>query len=348
MFGSHLSIAGNMSNALREAEALGLDTVQVFTKNQRQWKVAPLADDVADEWLREVERLGWQGRTVAHNSYLINLACPDDDKWERAVALQREEIERCERLRIPLLVSHPGSHLGSGEQAGLARIAQAYLRLLKDTPGYQTVVCLENTVGSGANLGGPFEHLRDIRAMVIEGAPKAGVDPDHAAARLACCFDTCHAHAFGHDMSSEERARAVLDRFDEVCGLSLLRVIHMNDSKGALGSRRDLHEHIGHGTIGVDGFAAVVRHPGLASVPKIMETPKGEAPGGGAGAGAGAGGEVEQWDSINLGTLKGLIRDAARTTGARPAKKSPGTGSQPAKAPPKPRAARKKAPARRR
>lgn len=338
MFGSHLSIAGNMSNALREAEALGLDTVQVFTKNQRQWKVAPLADDAADEWLREVQRLGWQGRTVAHNSYLINLACPDDEKWERAVALQREEIERCERLRIPLLVSHPGSHLGSGEETGLARIAQAYLRLFKDTAGYQTVVCLENTVGSGANLGGPFEHLRDIRDMVIEGAPKAGVDPDEAGARLACCFDTCHAHAFGHDMSSEQSARAVLDRFDEVCGLSLLRVIHMNDSKGALGSRRDLHEHIGRGTIGVDGFAAVVRHPDLGSVPKIMETPKGES--------SEAGGEP--WDAINLATLRGLIGDAARTTGARPAKKSKGTAAPVGKAPPKARIARKKAPARRR
>lgn len=335
MFGSHLSIAGNMSNALREAESLGLDTVQVFTKNQRQWKVSPLADDAVDEWVHEIDRLGWQGRVVAHNSYLINLACPDDEKWERAIALQREEIERCERLGIPLLVSHPGSHLGSGEPAGLARIADAYLRLLKDTAGYSTTVCLENTVGSGANLGGPFEHLRDIRDMVIRGAPKAKIDPDEAARRVACCFDTCHAHAFGHDMSTEEGAHAVLDRFDEVCGLSLLRVIHMNDSKGGMGSHRDLHEHIGRGTIGLDGFAAVVRHPALTGVPKIMETPKGEGPGGAA------------WDSINLGALKGLMSEGARTRTA-PGAKNPTKKKPASKKAPKRGDAGTKAPARRR
>lgn len=300
MFGSHLSIAGSMCNALREAEALGLDTVQIFTKNQRQWRVSPLSDESRQEWLSELKRLGWADRAVAHNSYLVNLGSPNDEAWEKSIALQREEIERCEALSIPLLVSHPGAHLGSGEEAGLRRIADAYLRLLKETPGYATVVCVENTVGSGTNLGGPFEHLASIRRLVIDGASRAKVDPDEASRRVAFCFDTCHAHAFGHEMATIEGARATLDSFDEVCGEGTLRVVHVNDSKGAQGSRRDLHEHIGRGTIGLEGFRAVVTRSSLANVPKIMETPKGDAP---SSEGDGP------WDAINLACLKGLMSE---------------------------------------
>lgn len=302
MYGSHLSIAGSMTNALAEAEALELDTVQVFTKNQRQWKVSPLRDEARDEWLAALGRLGWTTRTVAHNSYLVNLASPHDEAWEKSIALQREEIERCEALSIPLLVSHPGAHLGSGEEAGLRRIADAYLRLFKETPGYATTICLENTVGSGTNLGGPFEHLATIRRLAIEGAAKAKVDPDEAARRLAFCFDTCHAHAFGHDLTTAAGASATLDAFDAICGAGTLRVLHMNDSKGARGSRRDLHEHIGRGTIGLEGFRGVVNRASLAGVPKIMETPKGDAPDSEGG---------RPWDAINLAALRGLVERPA-------------------------------------
>lgn len=323
MFGSHLSIAGSMCNALREAESLGLDTVQVFTKNQRQWKVSPLADGARDEWLDELRRLGWSARTVAHNSYLVNLASPHADAWERSIALQREEIERCEALSIPLLVSHPGAHLGSGEDAGLQRIADAYLRLFNDTPGYATVVCIENTVGSGTNLGGPFEHLATIRRLIIEGAARAKVDPDDAARRVAFCFDTCHAHAFGHAMTTLDGARATLDSFEAICGEGTLRVVHVNDSKGAQGSRRDLHEHIGRGTIGLEGFRVVVTRPSLARVPKIMETPKGDAP---VSEGAGP------WDAINLGALKGLMSGNAPRRSRSSPEKVPDPTEKPSRA----------------
>jgi deoxyribonuclease-4 len=323
MFGSHLSIAGSMCNALREAESLGLDTVQVFTKNQRQWKVSPLASEARDEWLAELKRMGWKGRTVAHNSYLVNLGSPHDDAWEKSIALQREEIERCEALSIPLLVSHPGAHLGSGEEAGLQRIADAYLRLFKDTPGYSTVVCIENTVGSGTNLGGPFEHLATIRRHIIDGAARAKVDPDEAARRVGFCFDTCHAHAFGHEMTTLDGARATLDSFDEICGEGTLRVVHMNDSKGAQGSRRDLHEHIGRGTIGIEGFRAVVTRASLARVPKIMETPKGDAP---ASEGDGP------WDAINLACLKGLMSGNDARRRRKPPEKAPAPAEKPSRA----------------
>lgn len=291
MFGSHLSIAGNMSNALREAEALGMDTVQVFTKNQQQWRVPPLAEDAVREWRSEVARLGWRGRIVAHASYLINLASPDDTLWAKSIDLMRVEIERCEALGIPLLVHHPGSSTISSTEAGIGRIAAAYKTLFRDTAGCHTISCLENTVGSGANLGGSFEQLAEVRSRIVEATGRED--------RLGYCFDTCHAHAFGHDMSSRASAAATLAQFDAVCGLSHVRALHLNDSKGKKGSRLDRHEHIGEGTLSPksladSGFAAVVTHPGLQQVPKILETPKGNNPAG------------TSFDTLNLRRLRKL------------------------------------------
>lgn len=278
MFGSHLSIAGGMHKALLEAERLGLDTVQVFTKNQQQWRVPPLDPGAVTAWTTEMKRLGWQGRTVAHASYLINLASPDDELWAKSVDLMRVEIERCETLGIPYLVHHPGACTTSTPEDGLRRIVKAYKRLFRETRGYQTVSCLENTVGSGSNHGRTFEELADLRARIVEatGAPD----------RIGFCFDTCHAHAGGYDLATRAGAEAVLDRWDALCGLGRLRVLHMNDSKTPCGSRRDRHAHIGEGTIGgparrptrarlaASGFAAVVNRPELQGVPKILETPK--------------------------------------------------------------------------
>jgi deoxyribonuclease-4 len=275
MFGSHLSIAGSMSKALLEGESLGMDTVQVFTKNQQQWKVAPLATETIADWTGHVKRLGWQGRLVAHASYLINLASPNDELWEKSIDLMRVEIERCETLGITYLVHHPGSPTGSGVAAGLNRIASAYKRLFSETKGFKTVSCLENTVGAGSTLGGKFEELARMRDMIV--------DATGYGARVGFCFDTCHAHAAGYDMGDRDAADRVLDAFDASCGLMNLRVVHMNDSKAAMGSKRDLHAHLGEGTIGKaaktlskTGFAAVTNRPELVEVPMILETPKGE------------------------------------------------------------------------
>ncbi len=269
MFGSHLSIAGAMANALREAEKLGLDCVQVFTKNQQQWKAPPLKDEAVAEWLAELARLGWNsgGRAVSHASYLINLASPDDALWRASIDLMTEEIERCQRLSIPFLVHHPGAFTTSTLDDGLARIAAAYEELFRRTPGYSVVSCLENTAGGGSTIGRAFEDLARLRALII--------DRTGAESRVGFCFDTCHAHAAGYDMAGREKADAVLDEFDSVCGLAHLRVLHLNDSKGAAGSRLDRHEHIGKGAIGLQGFAAVLNRGELAGRPKILETPKG-------------------------------------------------------------------------
>lgn len=278
MFGSHLSIAGGMVNALLEAERLRFDTVQVFTKNQQQWRAKPLDDGAVSAWLGELRRLGWEGRTVSHASYLINLASPDDELWNKSIDLMTEEIERCERLSIPLLVHHPGAYTTSDAEAGLGRISLAYGELFKRTRGYRTVCCLENTVGSGSNLGRAFEELGDLRGRIIGQTGEAG--------RVGYCIDTCHAHAGGYDMSDRAGADAVLDELDRACGLEHVRAVHLNDSLKGVGSRADRHAHIGEGTIGRpgggrralkrSGFAAVVNRAELRGRPMILETPKGE------------------------------------------------------------------------
>jgi deoxyribonuclease-4 len=257
-----------MVNALDEAAGLKMDTVQVFTKNQQQWKAPPLDPGMAKAWRDRVAELGWQGRTVSHASYLINLGSPDPELWKKSIDLMTVEIERCAELGIPLLVHHPGAYTTSTREEGLAKIAAAYRELFKRTKGSPVVSCLENTVGGGSNMGREFEEIARLRDMIIE----ATGEPE----RLGMCFDTCHAHAGGYDLSTTAGAEGALEAFEKTVGLKWIRVLHLNDSKGKAGSRLDRHEHIGKGTIGMAGFAVVVRRPEFANVPKILETPKGE------------------------------------------------------------------------
>jgi deoxyribonuclease-4 len=305
MLGSHLSVAGGLVNALNEAERLKMDCVQLFTKNQRQWKTKPLTGEERKAFQVRLRELGWHRKrgpahVVSHNSYLINMASPDPEVWEKSVNLQRIEIERCEQLGIRYCVAHPGAHLGQApppgapldldapptrdELAGLRRIIKALDRIHRDLPGYRTITCLETTAGAGSNLGYAFHHLAFIRDHV------------RAPERIGFCLDTCHVLAAGYDISSERKLAAVLRRFDAVCGLRALRVVHLNDSLGAVGSRKDRHAHIGRGECGLACFRALVNRRGLSGVPMILETPKGETDQGLA------------WDVVNLRQLKRLIR----------------------------------------
>lgn len=315
LFGSHLSIAGNMSNALREAEGLSMDTVQIFTKNQRQWKTPPLKDEARDEWLSESGRLGWDdGRLVAHDSYLINLASPNDELCEKSVAMMREELGRADALGIGLLVSHPGAHTGSGVEAGLERIATAYKRLFAETRDSSVVLCLENTAGGGSTLGRTFEELATLKSLIEEKAGKDATDGKGWAGgkgRVGFCLDTCHALAAGYDIGTTPHADgsgkkrtlaegrklgdAMLDEFDRVCGLSNLKVVHLNDSHGGRGSHIDRHAHIGEGKVALGAFQAVLNRRELAGVPMILETPKGQEEDGTA------------WDTLNLRKLHRLL-----------------------------------------
>jgi deoxyribonuclease-4 len=318
MIGSHCSAAGGIHNAVDEAVRLGLDCVQVFTKNQRQWNAAPLTDEAVALFRAAVERAGWTDgldRVVSHNSYLINLASPDAELRAKSIAAQRDELARCEALGIRCCVAHPGAHLGAARQpkspnvlggepsadelAGLKRIAASLDELHRSLRGAKAITCLETTTGSGTNLGYDFRHLRIIRDLVRE--------PE----RVAYCLDTCHVVSAGYDMSSLAAAEATLDLFRETCGKGLLLVLHMNDSKSPPGSRVDRHEHIGLGTCGEACFRAIMQADDLRRIPKILETEKADDPSG------------RPWDAVNADRLRAILSSPGQAPGQVPARAAP-------------------------
>ncbi len=304
MFGSHLSVAGGMVNALTEASKLGFDTVQVFTKNQRQWRAPALKDSDVREWLDGLKARGWGSRTVSHATYLMNCASPDPELWKKSAAMLAEELERCAALSIPYLVAHPGAHVGEGERAGAERIAKACAQVFSKGVGGKVVLCLENTAGGGTTLGRTFEELALIKGLIDDASQ------GDSKGRVGYCFDTCHGLAAGYDLAAtpdggakkrtiaegEKAGEGVLDEFDRVCGLRHLRVVHLNDSKGKRGSHLDRHEHIGHGEVAMGAFRAVLRRKGMEEVPMILETPKEDDEKG------------RPWDEVNLAKLRGVMK----------------------------------------
>ncbi len=281
MFGSHLSIAGGMHNALLGAEKYGMETVQVFTKNQQQWRCRPLESAMIEQWNLHRDRLKFR-HTVSHDSYLINLASADAVLWQRSIDLFVEELVRCDTLGIPYLVAHPGAHLGAGEKAGLKRIVQALNKVYEKLPRGNAITCLEITAGQGSSLGYKLEHLAEIISTV------------KAQRRLGVCLDTAHLFAAGYDFRGRKYSR-FRKSLESTIGLERIKVLHLNDSKKDLGSRVDRHEHIGLGKIGLEGFRPIVRDSAFAAIPKILETPKGKREDG------------REWDEINLEILRGLM-----------------------------------------
>lgn len=282
MFGSHLSIAGGMHNALLSAEKLGFDCVQVFTKNQQQWQAKPLGDEAIECWARECRRLKFR-QTVSHDSYLINLASPDEGLRNRSIDAFADELSRCEQLAIPYLVSHPGAHLGAGEDAGLTRVAKALDEVHARLPDAKVLTCIESTAGQGTSLGYRLEHLQAILEQVKQ--------PE----RVAVCLDTAHLFAAGYDFRGR-KYDAFRKELSRRIGLNRVKVWHLNDSEKDLGSRVDRHEHIGRGTIGLEGFRPIVNDSAWSKTPKILETAKETDDAG------------REWDAVNLEVLRGLVR----------------------------------------
>lgn len=309
-YGSHLSVAGGLHLAVEEAKRLGLRSLQVFTRNQRQWNAPPLRDDeiAAFHAARKAAQLDSSNAVVSHNSYLINLASPDAAQRRRSIGSQRAELERCEALGIEACVLHPGAHLGtprkprepnrlgepptSDEQKGLARITASVQTLIRETRGARVCICLETTTGSGTNLGYDFAHLGAI------------IDSVHDPERVGVCIDTCHIVAAGYDMSTAQRAADVLGHLDATVGLGRVRVVHLNDSAGSLASRLDRHAHIGQGCCGDACFRSILTHPELVDVPMILETPKDNQQGG------------KPWDSVNIAALERIRKRTVRRTAA--------------------------------
>jgi len=279
-FGAHMSISGGLHKAFGYGERAGCDTIQIFSKNQQQWRGKALLEQDIGLFKAEQQRTGL-GPVVVHDSYLINLASPNDELWEKSIGAFADELERCNALGIPYLVTHPGAHTGSGEEAGLRREATALNRLLGAGVGGDTLILLETTAGQGTCLGQRFEHL----AYLIEQA----VHPE----RIGVCIDTCHILVAGYDIRTPAACAATFAEFDRVVGMERIKAFHLNDSQKDLGSRVDRHTHIGAGCVGLEGFRAIVNDARFADLPMILETPKGD--------------DLAE-DIENLSKLRGLIQ----------------------------------------
>jgi deoxyribonuclease-4 len=264
--GAHMSIAGGYAKALERGKEVSCTVVQLFTKNTNQWAAKPITPEEAELFKKTRQEMGY-GRedVIAHDSYLINLASPDEALWEKSVNAFGHELDRCAMLDIPALVTHAGAHMGAGEEVGLARIARALDRVLDERADHDVMVLLEVTAGQGTCLCYCFEHL----ARVIEL-----VSPAHQP-RIGVCWDTCHLLVAGIDFTDEYKYERMVERFDRIVGLDRLRAIHMNDSKKGLGSRVDRHEHIGKGMLGLEPFRLIMNDRRFVHLPKILETPKG-------------------------------------------------------------------------
>ena len=312
MFGSHLSIAGGLHHALLAAAELNLQTVQIFTRNQRRWNAPPLNKPEVRRFRAQADRLGFS-RIVAHDSYLVNLAAGDEQLRQKSIAAFAGELNRCARLGISFLVTHGGSHGGAGEARGIRRLIDSLNEALA-AADKRVIVCLETTAGQGTALGWRFEQLADIIAGVR--------DPE----RLGVCLDTCHVLAAGYDIATEQGIRGTMSEFDRIIGLNRLRVIHLNDSRKPLGSRVDRHAHIGCGHVGLPAFSYLCSDVRFLPIPKILETPKETAPDG------------RPWDQINLSILRALA--AGKKTPLDGSGRSPQAGVQPHQAArPRPRVA---------
>lgn len=276
-----MSIAGGCHKAVEAAAELGMDCVQLFTKNNNQWRGKPLTPDDAKLFRETLERTGVQA-PCAHDSYLINLASPNDVLWQKSTDAFVDELERAEALGLIGVVMHPGSFVESSEEAGLQRIVTALDEVHKRTPRFKTQTLLETTAGQGTNLGHRFEHL----AWILEHIRHPN--------RVGVCVDTCHIFAAGYPIIAVKDYAATMDEFDRVIGLDRIRAFHLNDSKKEFGSRVDRHEKIGAGCLGLEPFRHLLNDPHFAATPMYMETPKGDEDG-------------ELLDAINLRTLRSLV-----------------------------------------
>jgi len=260
LLGAHMPTAGGVYKAIESGHAIGCDTVQVFTASPRQWRSPALSDDAVRSYKSACRECGISV-TIAHDSYLINLAAPPGDILDKSRIAFRVELERAEALGIDYVVSHPGAHLGEGEGTAIERIIKSIDALHSETAGYRVKVAIETTAGQGTTLGYRFEQI----ARMIAGVR----DPD----RLVVCIDTCHLLAAGYDIRDAQSYAETMGQFDQIIGKDKLAVVHANDSQKPLGSKVDRHAHIGEGEIGLEGFRLLVNDPRVAGLPIIVETP---------------------------------------------------------------------------
>jgi deoxyribonuclease-4 len=281
ILGAHMSIAGGYYKAVEAAHRAGCDCVQLFTKNNNQWRAKPISADEAARFraaLAEREIV----HPIAHDSYLINLGSPEAELWTKSIDALVVELQRASQLGIPYVVAHPGAYTTSSEEEGLRRIAAGIDEVHRQTPDATAQILVETTAGQGSNLGWKFEHLAEILQTV--GVPE----------RLGVCFDTCHVFAAGYPLGTPAEYRSTMKAFDQLIGVDQIKAFHLNDSKAKLGARVDRHAHIGQGEMGLEPFRLLLGDRRFRRIPMYLETPKGEARG-------------EDLDVMNLRTLRSLI-----------------------------------------
>jgi len=277
--GAHMSIAGGLPLAVERGVRTGCSTIQIFQKNQRQWAARPLDGGEARAF-RSAVRDAPIRPVFAHASYLVNLAAAGAQRAQ-AIDAFTDELERAEALGLAFVVIHPGSHLGDGVDAGIARVVAALDVALARTAGSRVRVALENTAGAGGTLGRTFGEL----AAMIRGAAQP--------ARLGVCIDTCHLFASGYDIRSDDGYERAIAECARTVGLRRVLAFHLNDARAGLGSNLDRHEHIGRGHLGLAPFRRLLNDPRFRRVPKVLETPKDPEP---------------EADLANLATLRRLRR----------------------------------------
>jgi len=258
--GAHVSISGSIANAITNASERECSAFQVFTSNPRGWHAKDLTDDGITNYKNNLSQSNIDRfATVAHMPYLPNLSSPEISVYEKSIHTMIREVERCDKLGIPYLVTHLGSHKGTGEDKGIQRLVGALTEVAKTNK--DVTILLENTAGQKNSVGSDFTQLAEIFF---------GLKP---ASRFGICIDTCHAFAAGYDLRNEKNVKDVFEKFDSEIGLKHLKIIHLNDSKGELGCHLDRHEHIGLGHIGEAGLSQVVKLANKNKIPIILETP---------------------------------------------------------------------------
>ena len=283
ILGAHMSIAGGYFKAVDAATKAGCDCVQLFTKNNNQWRAKPITDDDVEKFRAALAEHGIK-HTISHDSYLINLGSPDDELWKKSIDAFVVELQRAELLGIPFVVAHPGAYTTSSEEKGLKRIARGLDEVHRQTKGCAAKCLLETTAGQGSNLGWKFEHLAEIMERVR--------DPD----RLGVCFDTCHVFAAGYPMDTEKNYKATMRSLNKIVGVKQVKAFHLNDSLRPFGSRKDRHAAIGKGEMGLEPFRYLLNDGRFHKVPMYLETPKEDDRG-------------RDMDVVNLRTLRKLIEN---------------------------------------
>ena len=275
-----MSIAGGYYKAVIAANNAGCDCVQVFTKNNNQWRAKPITDDDATRFVEAMKEHSIAD-PLSHASYLINLASPKEELRTKSIDAMIVELERAHQLEIPHVVFHPGSFTTSSEPEGLDAIVDSLNTILQRTDKLASIPLLENTAGQGSNLGWKFEHLAYIIDSVSESE------------RLGVCIDTCHTFAAGHPLGSTQEYSFTIQAMDETFGIEKIKAFHLNDSKKEFGSKKDRHEHIGEGEMGIEPFVNLINDSRFEDTPMYLETEKGERDG-------------VNMDVMNLTTLRNL------------------------------------------